>query len=55
MLVQEGGYNIDVIAQSVAACTSVLLGDHPPPLVLTERGSSSGARLTLHEFWCLEA
>ena len=32
VLVQEGGYHIDVIAQSVAACTSVLLGDPPPPV-----------------------
>lgn len=32
--IQQGGYNVDSIANSAAACVQVLLGDEPPPLEL---------------------
>ncbi|XP_068454722.1 histone deacetylase 6 [Clinocottus analis] len=33
LLILEGGYNLTSISDSLAMCTSVLLGDPPPPLV----------------------
>ncbi|XP_072222658.1 histone deacetylase 6 isoform X2 [Leuresthes tenuis] len=33
LLILEGGYNLTSISDSMAMCTSVLLGDPPPPLV----------------------
>uniref|UniRef100_A0A7N8Y6U3 Protein deacetylase HDAC6 n=1 Tax=Mastacembelus armatus TaxID=205130 RepID=A0A7N8Y6U3_9TELE len=34
LLILEGGYNLTSISDSMAMCTSVLLGDHPPSLVM---------------------
>ncbi|XP_053279876.1 histone deacetylase 6 isoform X1 [Pleuronectes platessa] len=33
LLILEGGYNLSSISESMALCTSMLLGDPPPPLV----------------------
>uniref|UniRef100_A0A6Q2XTX3 Protein deacetylase HDAC6 n=1 Tax=Esox lucius TaxID=8010 RepID=A0A6Q2XTX3_ESOLU len=32
LVILEGGYNLTSISESMSACTSVLLGDPPPPL-----------------------
>uniref|UniRef100_A0A8D3E4B4 Protein deacetylase HDAC6 n=1 Tax=Scophthalmus maximus TaxID=52904 RepID=A0A8D3E4B4_SCOMX len=34
LLILEGGYNLSSISESMAMCTSVLLGDPPPSLVI---------------------
>ncbi|XP_025108530.1 LOW QUALITY PROTEIN: histone deacetylase 6-like [Pomacea canaliculata] len=41
ILVLEGGYNLEATAESMATCTSVLLGDPCPPLEFEEPSSSA--------------
>lgn len=45
VLALEGGYNLDAIARSAAACLRVLLGDEPPRLPPEEPGRTGRAVL----------
>jgi histone deacetylase 6 len=56
VLALEGGYNLEAMARSAAACLSVLLGDAPPPLPDTPvhpaaRHVLAAVRRTQKRFW----
>ncbi|KAM3872288.1 histone deacetylase 6 [Diretmus argenteus] len=49
LLILEGGYNLSSISDSMAMCTSVLLGDAPPPLVTPLPPPHRCAAMTINE------
>ncbi|XP_056284914.1 histone deacetylase 6 [Pseudoliparis swirei] len=49
LLILEGGYNLTSISDSMAMCTSVLLGDPPPPLVMPLPPPHHSAVATINE------
>ncbi|XP_061841460.2 histone deacetylase 6 isoform X1 [Nerophis lumbriciformis] len=49
LLILEGGYNLASISDSMAMCTSVLLGDPPPLLATPLRPHHRGAVATINE------
>jgi histone deacetylase 6 len=56
VLALEGGYNLEAMARSAAACLSVLLGDTPPllpetPVHPAARHVLDAVRRTQKRFW----
>ncbi|CAN9515291.1 unnamed protein product [Ophioblennius macclurei] len=49
LLILEGGYNLSSISDSMAACTSVLLGDPPPSLAVPLPPPHPSAALAINE------
>ncbi|XP_031735552.1 histone deacetylase 6-like, partial [Anarrhichthys ocellatus] len=49
LLILEGGYNLSSISDSMAMCTSVLLGDPPPSLVTPPPPPHHSAIVTINE------
>ncbi|KAK9514654.1 hypothetical protein VZT92_025357 [Zoarces viviparus] len=49
LLILEGGYNLSSISDSMAMCTSVLLGDPPPSLVTPPPPPHHSAMVTINE------
>ncbi|XP_068588256.1 histone deacetylase 6 isoform X2 [Cebidichthys violaceus] len=55
LLILEGGYNLSSISDSMAMCTSVLLGDPPPSLVTPPPPPHHSAVVTINEVIRLHA
>uniref|UniRef100_A0A3Q3WE58 Protein deacetylase HDAC6 n=1 Tax=Mola mola TaxID=94237 RepID=A0A3Q3WE58_MOLML len=49
LLILEGGYNLSSISDSMAMCTSMLLGDPPPPLMAPFPSPHHSAVATINE------
>ena len=57
MLVREGGYNVETVSSSMAACVATLLKGSPPPRISEGECKNSGvesvhnAFLTMQKYW----
>uniref|UniRef100_A0A8C5ANC5 UBP-type domain-containing protein n=1 Tax=Gadus morhua TaxID=8049 RepID=A0A8C5ANC5_GADMO len=49
LIILEGGYNLTSISDSMAMCTSVLLGDPPPPLATPLPAPRNSAMATINK------
>ncbi|CAL8253087.1 unnamed protein product [Arctogadus glacialis] len=49
LIILEGGYNLTSISDSMAMCTSVLLGDPPPPLATPLPAPHNSAMATINK------